>query len=699
MSSRTRMHNRSRGGLVIKTLGAIFVVALVMVTVTVAAGYSLAKSWLTDLPDYESASAFNVAQKTKIYASDGKTLLAELYLEDREPVESDQVCQYMKDATVAVEDERFYEHNGIDLFGIARAAFIDLITMSTAEGASTITQQFVRNTLLLDEMNEISLKRKVREAYIALQVEKTYTKDEILMMYLNTINYGDGAYGIESAARHYFNKHASKLTLPEAALIAAIPQAPTANNPLRNPETALERRNLVLRRMLSNQYITQEEYDEAVATDLNLNPPKNKRDDGIYKYPYFTSWVRRLLLNEYSSDEVFKGGLTVITTLDVDMQKAAEDVCYAKLDNLPSDVDISLTAIEPDTGYVKALFGGKNYNKDQFNLATQAERQAGSCFKMFTLVAAIENGVNPATPISASSPVEIGDWKVENYGGASYGTVSIQQATQMSSNTAYARLIDAVGADKVVDVAHRMGITSDLKPYNSLTLGAQGVNTLQMASAYGTLATGGVYHEPKFILKILDVDGNVLYNAEDHLEGVQAISPEVAYATTNVLKSVVTGGTATRARLPNQVSAGKTGTSQNFRDSMYCGYTPQLSCSVWIGARAERPVADNMGGSNCCPVWKNFMIRALEGYKTRDFPKANNPPYNNNIDLDKYKGDDEEEEEEEEDEPKKENKPAPKENDDTPTQPETPTEPDTPDPPNPDNPTPPDDGGGGGGEG
>ena len=312
-------------------------------------------------------------------------------------------------------------------------------------------------------------------------------------MYLNTINYGDGAYGIESAANHYFSKSAKDLTLAESALLAAIPQSPTNNNPKNNPDRAKERRNLVLDRMLSNGYITQEEHDEAQASDLDLNPAAtDEHNDGIYQFPYYTSWIRKLLLDEYSSEEVYSGGLTVYTSLDVSKQQAAESACNEKLDSLDDDVDIALSSIDPSNGYVVALVGGRDYYEDQFNLATQASRQAGSCFKMFTLVAAIEAGISPSTYISCSSPVTIGNWTVENYGGTSQGTKTIQGATQVSSNTGYARLIDVVGADKVVEVAKRMGITSELEAVPFITLGSQGVNTLQMASAYATLASGGV---------------------------------------------------------------------------------------------------------------------------------------------------------------------------------------------------------------
>ena len=341
--------------------------------------------WLQDLPDYTDASAYNVAEKTKVYASDGTTLLAELYLENRDPIELSEMGDYVTQGTVATEDERFYEHNGVDLWGILRAVWVN-VTGTGHEGASTITQQFVRNTILSDEMQESTLKRKVREAYIAIQLEQMYSKDEILQMYLNTINYGQGAYGIQAAAELYFSKNAKDLTIAEAATLIGIPQAPTYNNPIDNPDNCLERRNLVLDRMLTNGVITQEEHDAAQAEPISLNVTMSDSNDGLYQYKYFTSYVRDTLLEDYSSDEVFKGGLTVITTLDVNTQNAAEQAADAKLSGLSDNLELAMVAVDPDTGFIKAMVGGRDYDTDEYNLATQAKRQPGSSFKTFTLL-------------------------------------------------------------------------------------------------------------------------------------------------------------------------------------------------------------------------------------------------------------------------------------------------------------------------
>jgi penicillin-binding protein 1A len=628
----------------------IVVVIVGLVGFTGAGAYAVVQSWLAEeMPSVDDASAFNTARKTRVWAPDG-TLLAEFFAENREPVTADQVSPNVFNATVDVEDERFWEHRGVDYYGIARAAVNDLMG-GEIQGASTITQQFIRQTVLKDEAYESTFRRKVREAYLATELEKLYTKEEVLMMYLNTINYGDGAWGIQSAAQHYFSKNASELSIPEAALIAGIPQNPTYNNPVQFPDNALLRRNMVLDRMYINGHITEEELNEAKAAELVLNV-RDTTMDGIYAQPYFTTYVRKVLLEKLPYDQVFKDGLDVYTTIDPDMQYYAEEACAAKEAALyeqtgDPDIEVGLTCVDPNTGYILAMRGGKDFYEDQFNTAWQMKRQVGSSFKVFTLITAIEQGYSPQTKVSGASPlkIDLGDgntWDVANYGHENMGVMSLAQATWRSSNTAYARVVRKIEAKPVQDTALRMGVAS-LDPKNaetddererlehvgpSITLGAYGTNTLEMASAFGILATGGVRHEATPIAKIVDYNGNVIYPLEEDVQGEQVLTPEVAYATTEVLKGVVSGGTGTRANLGWQVSAGKTGTADDFKDSWFVGYTPQLSTAVWIGARGEpRYIADNAGGDNCCPVWRQFMENALYYYEAQDFPTASNPTY------------------------------------------------------------------------
>ena len=608
-------------------LVGLFVSIISIGSLMVAKGLDIIDSWLVDLPDVAEMASYNTEQTTYIYASDRKTLLATLYLKDRVPVQAHQISPLVFEATVGIEDERYWEHIGVDLYGIARALVADVL--GGTQGASTITQQLVRNTILSEEANDQTIERKVREAMLAMEVEQVYSKNEILVMYLNTINYGDGCYGIQSAAQHYFSKNASELTLTEAALLAGIPQSPTYNNPVPYPDNALARRNQVLYRMQVNGYITQEECDAAQASELGLNV-KPKSADGILAAPYFVSYVRNILEEMYGTSTVFSNGLVVYTTIDMEMQAYAEQACAEKEETLDSDVEVSLATLEPDTGYIRALRGGKDFYVDQWSTATDMHRDAGSTFKAFALVACLEMGIPPSAEVLGSSPFSLGNWDVENYGGASYGKLTLASATHLSSNTAYARIVRTIGPAAIANVAHRMGVKSDLLVVPSLVLGTSGVNTLEMASAFATLATGGIYHEPTAITEVLDSNGNILY--EHVVTSTRVLSSEIAFAATNVLRGVVnqSSGTGTLAYLPSQDCAGKTGTSDDWCDSWFVGFTPQLSTAVWIGAREKRYIADNIGGSNCCPVWKRFMTMALEKYPAAAFPVSKEPTYNSN---------------------------------------------------------------------
>ena len=684
---------------------AVLAVLIAVIAAGVGGVWALGESWLKDLPDYENVDQFNTARKTTVLASDETTVLAEFYLEDREPVELDQISQYVLEGTVATEDERFYEHGGFDLWGIARAVVVNL-TGSSREGASTITQQFVRNTILFEEANDISIKRKVREMYLSMKLEEIYSKDEILLMYLNTINYGSGAYGIEAASQRYFSKSAADLTLVEAATLIGIPQSPTYNNPIDYPDACQERRNLVLNRMLTNGYISQAEYDEAVNTPLELNVTE-RSNDGIYQYPYFTSYVRDYLLSKYSKSEIFEGGWTVYTTIDPTMQAQAEAAAQAKRDTLADNFDVAMTVVDPETGFVKAMVGGRDYYANQWNFATQAQRQPGSSFKTFTLVAALEAGINPQTMVDCSTTMTVDGAKISNIYNINYGTRSIARAFAVSSNTGFVRLAMSLGPTKVAEVAERMGITTDLRAVPTLTLGTSEVTTIDMAEAYGTIANGGVKQEATGIERILDRNGNIIEDNTNR-QGEQAITPEVASAATQVMEGVIntSEGTGTRAALPSgQPVAGKTGTTDDYNDIWFCGFTPQLSVAIWIGDPRDMNERQSLStDETATTVFRDFMTAALEGQPIEQFKKASAPPYKNYTDSKwniggkssssddededaKKKAEEEEKKKQEEEDKKKEeeenNKPDP-----TPTPDPDPTPTPTPDPdPDPD-PTP-----------
>ena len=584
---------------------------------------AVVSSWLEDLPDYNSADAYLVAEPTRVYDAKGNDIV-DYYLQQRRSVTLDQISPYVLKATVDTEDRRFYQHGGIDAWGITRAAVGAL--SGGGEGASTITQQLVRNTVLSNEQFERSAKRKVREAYISIQMEKKFSKDQILNMYLNTIYYGNGAYGIEAASVIYFNKHANELTLAEAATLAGLPQAPSSYDPTSDPEAAKERRNTVLERMHRQGDISDEEYENALNEELVLNP--GKLTESVGKYPYFTDYVKNLLQEDFDSDTIMQGGLKVYTTLDPDLQKAAEDACNRRLQELGNPrLGAALVSIDPSNGYIKAMVGGQDYNKSQYNLATTTYRQMGSSFKMYTLVAAIDSGMNPNIIINGTSPMQITPtWLVRNAGNYNYGSISLREATAWSSNTVYAQVADAVGIDKVLNTCYAMGIRTHLSPYLSTTLGSQGVTAVEQCTAFATLAAGGVRHDPVAITKIEDRNGNVVYEHKDN--SVQALRPEVAQATTEVLGDVLKYGTgrfANNLKTFNQPVAGKTGTSDNSEDLWFCGYTPQLATVVWMGYPDAHEAVILGGGEGSTfttaqYAWAYYMNAALQGVPRKEFP-------------------------------------------------------------------------------
>lgn len=632
MSSRRRRARRNGGSGPLKMiLGALAVLTASLLTVLMVASIalgSLVSTWLDDLPDPDKAGAFDVARATRIYSADDK-LLARLYLENREIVEISTISSDLVNASVAVEDERFYKHNGIDIVGLIRAVVVNLTQGFGEEGASTITQQYVRNTILLDERTDISLKRKVREAYLAIELEKRYSKKDILEMYLNAIYYGEGAYGAEAASKVYFAKSSSQLTLSEAALLAGLPQQPTRLDPYRHLEQAMKRRDQVLERMLDNDYISQAEYTAALAEKPVLKRDPNP-EDGIYLAPYFVAHVKKELQAKFSAATVFKGGLVVKTTLDTRLQGYAEQAVASKLGN--SGPEGALVSIDPRNGYVKALVGGRDYHLNKFNLATQGKRQPGSSFKTFVLASAIEQGMPPSYMIDSSSPAYIPTkpkpWVVGNSEGAGHGMISLASATHASVNTVFARLCWALGAKSVAKTANRMGITSTIPEYPSIALGTHNVTPIDMAAAYGTLASGGVRNDPIVITEVVDASGKSIFKAKPTNKRV--LKPEVARAVTDVLKGVINGGTARRAAI-GRPAAGKTGTSQNYRDVWFVGYTPQLVTSVWVGYRTEQTIfvggRHAFGGTVCAPIWAAYMKPALAGQAKLDFPAAGKPKY------------------------------------------------------------------------
>ena len=616
-------------------LGIVAVILALFASCCLGAVLAMA-SWLSDLPDYRSADAFNTSMPTYVYASDQKTVLARFQLEYREPVAMADISPNLINATIAIEDARYYEHSGIDYYGVIRA-LVNNLAGGAIEGGSTITQQFVRNTILADEMEDISVRRKVREAYIAVQLEKMYSKDDVLLMYLNTINYGAGAHGIEAAAQRYFSKPAKKLTIAESALLAGIPQSPTYNDPLQYPEHALERRNAVLDRMLSEHYITQKEYDKAVKASLGLKP-KTISDDGIVAYPYFTSYVRYLLYNDYdlSETDILKGGLTVYTTLDVDKQLAAEAACATKRESMWDDrMEVAMAVVDPATGNVEAIVGGSDYSESQVNIATGQGgegRPCGSVFKTFTLTQIIKDGIDPySTYVDCTSPATVDGYTLENYDNTSYGTRSIADAFAISSNTGFVRLISSIGVNDVAQTAYDLGVTTDLDPDgagSSLTLGVQNITPLDLANSVATIANGGVHHDLCAISQILDREGNVIVDDTDaEKRATRVLTEEQAHAVQDVMKGVVSGGTGTAAAMYNgQPVAGKTGTSEDYKDISFVGITPFTAAAIWVGDPTN---VDSVPTGSCADVFRNYAAAVMqdEDLEVQDFPDVGYPYY------------------------------------------------------------------------
>lgn len=597
--------------------------------------------WLSDLPDYTDADEYLVSEPTHILDSQG-TEIATFFVQNRESVTADKVSEWVLKGTVDVEDERFYEHNGVDIIGIGRAVLAQLSGRS--EGASTITQQLVRNTILSEEQFDQTIERKVREAFIAMEMEKIFSKDEILMMYLNTIYYGHGAYGIQAASKTYLSKNASELTLAEAALLIGLPNSPSYYDPTVNPDVAVDRRNKVLGNMLRIGTISQDEYDAAVAEPLALNVTETS-DTGIsvYAHPYFVDYVKSLLQEEFSTDVLFKGGLTVTTTIDPAIQQAAETAAVENINKYPAanDLQIGMSVVDPKTGHIKAMVGGRDYNADpnHVNHAT-AKRQPGSSFKSFTLATAIKMGVNPNITINCESPMYWDnpggeDIKIQNIGNHNYGYRSLASATAVSSNTGYVQLAETIGNQNILQTCKSLGLdTSSMHDVLSMTLGTGDVTTLQMANAYASFANGGEHRAPVAITEIKSRTGEVVYTHKD--EKTQALTAGDAAAVTEVLETVMErGGTGVTGNpWIKQPIAGKTGTAGTASDTTdlwFCGYTPQLSVSIWVGHSGTNTPIKNVNNSTMTlPVFKAFMKAVLTDTPREEFPEGPTPEYKPN---------------------------------------------------------------------
>jgi len=595
--------------------------------------FGLMTAIASHIPELEPSRQDKVEVDGYIYDRTRHHILAVLRgSQSRVLVKPDRISDTMKQAIVAIEDKRFYEHRGVDLHAIGRAFWADVRNKSVVQGGSTITQQFIKNAYIKDNR---SIARKLKEAALAWQLEQRWKKDRILTAYLNTIYFGNGAYGIEQAALTYFHEHAVKLTLPEAALLAGIPADPSRYDPVANPRAARQRRRAVLDQMLGQGAITPKQYDSARSAALP-SPDKVKLPDTEGPAPYFVNYVKQQLIDRYHSGTVFGSGLRVQTTIDLGLQRIARGA-IAKLLSNPDGPQAALVAIDPRNGEILAMVGGSNFRESQFNLAVQGERQPGSAFKPFVLATALEEGISPATRfVSEPVVIPLGDklWQVSNYEDEYLGSIDLESATVHSDNSVYAQLTQLVGPRNVARLARNAGIHSRLNSYFAIGLGAEATNPLEMARAFSTFANGGQRIDGS-IFK--DVPRAVISVNGDKNEPVarRVLDSNDDAILNSILQKVITEGTGHRAALSDRPAAGKTGTTENYGDAWFVGYTPQLAAAVWVGYPRElRPMQTEYhggpvaGGTYPAEIWRTFMEAALPYLEDdpESFPSPN-PPY------------------------------------------------------------------------
>lgn len=570
-------------------------------------------SLFSDLPDIHKLESYTPLESSIVYSSDGK-ILAEFYLERRTYLPAYKIPLKVKQAFVAIEDQRFYSHYGVDFIGILRAVYKDLMAKGVVEGGSTITQQLAKMVFLKPEK---SIKRKIKEVIIAARLEKLYTKDEILGMYLNQTYFGTRAYGIDAAASTYFGKPVDALSIGEIAMIAGLQKAPSSYSPFKKPEKALIRRNLVLKNMLDNGFVTQQEYDKAKEEQLPLKPFSRK-----YEAPYFIESIRQQLEDLYP--DLYTAGMKINSTIDFTMQKIAEEAVSNGIKSLEQrvtpGVQAALIAIDLRNGHIKALVGGTDFWETQFNRATMAVRQPGSAFKPFVYATALEKGMTADStildgPVSFPGGLPGKAWTPKNYDGKYHGYVPLTTAIALSLNTATVRLASQVGIKDIIDVARRCGIKSTIAPYLSSALGAADVTPMEITAAYMSFATGKRI-EPIYYYKILSRDAFVLEEEESLSEDV--FSEETTAQMKNLLRAVVERGTAIKAKELPRIVYGKTGTTNDFSDAWFIGFDDSLVVGVWVGRDNHVPIGNKETGARAAlPIWMEFMqkIDKYSGYK------------------------------------------------------------------------------------
>ena len=610
-----------------KKSSKLFVLALVFIVLTflITVGGLISYYILTmDLPEIAALKDYRPSIASCIY-DDNNELIDEFFLEDRKIIKINEVPKIVHYAFIAAEDSRFYQHQGFDMHSISRALFKNVEAGHIVQGASTITQQVAKMMYLSPEKKYT---RKVKEAILAYQIDKYLAKDEILNLYLNQIYLGHGTYGIESASLGYFGKSARFLTLPEAALLAGLPKAPSTYSPFLHYDKAKQRQLYVLKRLMEDGYISEAEMKRAVETPLKLRPVKPK--DKVAAY--FIEHVRRYVQEKYGADVLYKEGLSIYTTLNLSAQKEARDAMEKGLAELEERekyehglVQGALYSMDVRTGAIRAMVGGRDFNRSEFNRATQSRRQPGSAFKPLIYTAAFDKGMNPSTRF-VDSPIvfedisqEDGLWKPRNFDEKFLGPITMRTALVQSRNIVTIKILQEIGIDYAASYAMNMGITSPISRSLSLALGTSGVTLQELVRAYGVLANGGKKVTPFFIKKIVDRTGNVFEEAK--VQSEQVIDPRIAFMTTYVMQDVVESGTGRRVKSIGRPVAGKTGTTNDVRDAWFIGFTPSVITGVWVGFDQEISLGKNeVGGRAAAPMWLYFMEKFLRNTPTETFP-------------------------------------------------------------------------------
>jgi len=586
------------------------------------------------LPSIEALKNYRPATITKFFSEDGE-IIGEFFIEKRKIVSLDRVPHHLVLAFIAGEDARFFHHKGLDYIAIFRALSRNIFSGEIVQGGSTITQQVVKSILLSPEK---SFTRKIREAILAFKIEKYLSKEEILFLYLNQIYLGHGAYGVATAAENYFGKPLEELNLAESALLAGLPQAPSKYSPYHHPEQAIRRQTYILNRMVEEGFIPLGEVMKALQTPLKI---KSKQNSFVEKAPYFVEHVRRYVEEKYGKEALYKNGLQVYTTIDTDFQKIAQEAVESGLKEiekrqkyLSSDIPFSpegaLVCFDLETGYVKALVGGRDFRKSQFNRATQARRQTGSAFKPIVYASALDKGYTPAS-IVVDAPIifEWGDkkWKPKNFEEKFLGPTTLRNAIAHSVNIVTVKIAQDVGIGYIKDYAQKIGISFPLQNDLSMALGSSSISLYELTKAYAAFGNQGNAFRPIFIKKILDRDGNLLeenlplFYPKEPFNEERILSPQTAYIMTNLLEGVVQNGTGWRAKTLGRPVAAKTGTTDQFLDAWFIGYTQEFITGIWVGFDEERSLGENETGSRAAsPIWVTFMSKILKDKPVKDFP-------------------------------------------------------------------------------